>query len=55
MNSGMKCGGINRNMKNKRILLEDIPGSGKSTAGANLRNFLKNMDIPSRFWHEGAE
>jgi uridine kinase len=40
-------------MKNKLILVEGIPGSGKSTAVANLQKFLENKDTPSRFWHEG--
>lgn len=40
-------------MKSKLILLEGIPGSGKSTTGAILQNFLSNNNIPSRFWREG--
>ena len=37
----------------KLILLEGIPGSGKSSAAAHLETFLKRMGLPVRFWHEG--
>jgi hypothetical protein len=37
----------------KLILLEGIPGSGKSSAAAHLEAFLKGMGLPVRFWHEG--
>lgn len=40
-------------MKSKLILLEGIPGSGKSTAGLNLQKFLENNHIHTRFWREG--
>ena len=40
-------------MKSKLILLEGIPGSGKSTAGATLQKFFEHNNIPSRFWWEG--
>ncbi len=37
----------------KLILLEGIPGSGKSTAGTYLQNYLEKAGFPVRFWHEG--
>jgi hypothetical protein len=37
----------------KLILLEGIPGSGKSSAGAYLESCLETSDVPVRFWHEG--
>lgn len=40
-------------MQSKLILLEGIPGSGKSTAGATLQKFFEYNNIPSRFWSEG--
>lgn len=40
-------------MKSKLILLEGIPGSGKSTAGISLQKFLENHKVPSSFWREG--
>ncbi|HRJ58918.1 MAG TPA: hypothetical protein PLV64_21715, partial [Anaerolineales bacterium] len=40
-------------MQSKLILLEGIPGSGKSTAGATLQKFFEDTNIPSRFWSEG--
>jgi hypothetical protein len=40
-------------MKSKLILLEGIPGSGKSTTAVTLQGFLENNHIPSRFWREG--
>ena len=40
-------------MKSKLILLEGIPGSGKSTAAVNLQSFLEGRNIPVRFWREG--
>lgn len=40
-------------MQSKLILLEGIPGSGKSTAAINLQSFLESNGIPSRFWREG--
>ena len=40
-------------MNSKLILLEGIPGSGKTTAAINLQSFLENNHIPSRFWREG--
>jgi hypothetical protein len=39
--------------KTKLILLEGIPGSGKSTAGAYLKTYLENTGLPVRFWQEG--
>lgn len=40
-------------MQSKLILLEGIPGSGKTTAAINLQGFLENNHIPSCFWREG--
>lgn len=40
-------------MRTKLIILEGIPGSGKSTAGTTLQTFLEDNNIPSRFWREG--
>jgi len=40
-------------MQSKLILLEGIPGSGKSTAAVALQNFLEGKGVPSRFWREG--
>jgi hypothetical protein len=40
-------------MKSKLILLEGIPGSGKTTSAINLQSFLENNRIPSCFWREG--
>ena len=40
-------------MQSKLILIEGIPGSGKSTAAVTLQNFLESKGIPSRFWREG--
>lgn len=37
----------------KLILLEGIPGSGKSTAGVDLQRFLEEQGYRSTFWHEG--
>jgi hypothetical protein len=37
----------------KLILLEGIPGSGKSTAGAMLQTFLDEAGYRVRFWREG--
>lgn len=37
----------------KLILLEGVPGSGKSTAGAYLQSFLEKTGLPVRFWREG--
>lgn len=37
----------------KLILLEGIPGSGKSTAGAYLQSSLERAGLPVRFWREG--
>ena len=37
----------------KLLLLEGIPGSGKSTAGAAVQNFLEEAGFTVRFWHEG--
>jgi hypothetical protein len=39
--------------KCKLILLEGIPGSGKSSVGAYLQAHLKNAGIPAIFWREG--
>jgi hypothetical protein len=39
--------------KTRLILLEGIPGSGKSTAGAYIQSFLENAGIPVKFWREG--
>jgi hypothetical protein len=45
---------MNNNMpETKLILLEGVPGSGKSMAGAHLQIFLEQLGIPVRFWHEG--
>lgn len=35
------------------VLLEGIPGSGKSTAGTALQRFLEDQGYRSTFWHEG--
>ena len=40
-------------MKSKLILLEGVPGSGKSTAGETLLRFFKDKDLRARFWREG--
>jgi hypothetical protein len=40
-------------MQSKLILLEGIPGCGKTTAAINLQSFLKSKHVPSRFWREG--
>ena len=40
-------------MKSRLILLEGIPGSGKSTAAINLQSFLESNKVSSRFWKEG--
>jgi hypothetical protein len=40
-------------VKSKLILLEGIPGSGKTTAAINLQSFFESKHIPSRFWREG--
>ena len=40
-------------MKSKLILLEGIPGSGKSTAGISLQRYLESNKVSSRFWREG--
>lgn len=37
----------------KLILLEGVPGSGKSTAGAHLQNIVEQSGMPVRFWREG--
>jgi hypothetical protein len=37
----------------KLILLEGIPGSGKSCAGTYLESLLETSGIPVRFWREG--
>ena len=39
--------------KTKLILLEGIPGSGKSTAGIYLQTYLEKAGLPVRFWREG--
>lgn len=39
--------------KTKLILLEGIPGSGKSRAGAYLQSFLEKAGSPVCFWREG--
>jgi len=39
--------------RTKLILLEGIPGSGKSSAAAHLETFLENMGLHVRFWREG--
>ena len=45
---------MDRNMPGtKLILLEGIPGSGKSTAAAYLQNILETAGLPVRFWREG--
>jgi len=38
-----------KNPGTKLILLEGIPGSGKSTAGAYLQSFLEKAGIPVKF------
>lgn len=40
-------------MKSRLILLEGIPGSGKTTAAINLQSFLVSKHVPSRSWREG--
>lgn len=37
----------------KLILLEGIPGSGKSSAGAFVLDLLARQGIAARFWREG--
>lgn len=37
----------------KLILLEGIPGSGKTTAGIHLQCALEKKGLPVRFWREG--
>jgi hypothetical protein len=39
--------------KTRLILLEGVPGSGKSTAGVFLQSHLEKAGIPVRFWREG--
>ena len=39
----------------KLILLEGIPGSGKSTAGAYLQTSLERAGLKVRFWREGDD
>src|SRR5512138_1559675 len=39
--------------KTKLILLEGIPGSGKSTVGVYLQSALERAGLPVRFWREG--
>jgi hypothetical protein len=39
--------------KTKLILLEGIPGSGKSTAATHLEEYLKAKGLTVRFWREG--
>jgi hypothetical protein len=39
--------------KNKLILLEGIPGAGKSSAGMHIQAFLEKRGISSFFWREG--
>ncbi len=46
------------NMRNDQhrtrlILLEGVPGSGKSTAGVFLQSYLEKAGLPVRFWREG--
>ena len=37
----------------KVILLEGIPGSGKTTAGYHLQQFLEGRGLATQFWREG--
>lgn len=37
----------------KLILLEGIPGSGKSSAGAYIQSFLELQGVSAHFWREG--
>jgi hypothetical protein len=39
--------------KSKLILLEGIPGSGKTTAGLHLQALLEQKGFPVKFWREG--
>jgi hypothetical protein len=39
--------------RTKLILLEGIPGSGKSSAGTYLQTYLEKAGFQVRFWHEG--
>jgi hypothetical protein len=39
--------------KSKLILLEGIPGSGKTTAGLHLQAFLERKGLAVKFWREG--
>ncbi len=39
--------------KSKLILLEGIPGSGKTTAGSHLQSFLEQKGLTVKFWREG--
>ena len=39
--------------QSKLILLEGVPGAGKSTMGLRLQDFLEKQGITTRFWREG--
>jgi hypothetical protein len=39
--------------KSKLILLEGVPGSGKTTAGLHLQTFLEHRGFAVQFWCEG--
>ncbi|WP_046227490.1 P-loop NTPase family protein [Paenibacillus dauci] len=39
-------------MKSKLILIEVMPGSGKSTTGQLINSELTKINIPNRFYHE---
>jgi cytidylate kinase len=40
-------------MKNRLILIEGIPGSGKSTMAGKLKAYLDSKDIPAKVYIEG--
>ena len=40
-------------MSTRLILLEGVPGSGKTTAGMHLQRFLAANGFPAQFWREG--
>ncbi|WP_211748662.1 hypothetical protein [Paenibacillus sp. Marseille-Q4541] len=42
-------------MKTKLILIDGMPGSGKSTTGSFISERLNDLDIPNRFYHELEE
>jgi hypothetical protein len=45
--------GTSKMSKSKLILLEGIPGSGKTSAGLHLQAFLEQSGFTVQFWREG--